>query len=292
MSNTRRPAPEQRARARADFFARLDAVLEEANTSAEAEAAAMDFEPWARLSIRLFDAGAEERAAVLAARGISSEAWARADTAWLRALAADLRAGERGRAEAYASRLADARGNAAAVLPPPGPTPAAIKETAEAANLPGKMWAALGRLPFVEPTPGAAANGAEVGTGRKPEATQPVPVWPKGKGQTIGLGGEAQHLAYAAALPFGGATAGRVGDAAAVVYFPALTIKQYVSLRAELWVRSEAREEALRRYGVPSVAAFQALEADWAARVRASPALRAELDAAVAEAATWLRGPG
>jgi hypothetical protein len=290
MSSARHQAPEERERARADFFAHLDAAMEAFTKTAALDPRAavapeslLDFEPWARLSIRLFDAGAEEKAAVLAAHGISPEAWARADTAWLRALATDLRAGQRGRAEAYASRLADARGYAAAGLPPPAPTPAAIKGTAEAANLPSEVWASMARLPFAEAPPGAG-----LGLGQRQNATQPVPVWPKGKGQTIGLGDEALRMAAAAALPFGGAT----GRAAAVVYFPALTVKQYVTLRGELWLRPGEQEETLRRYGVPGIAGLRALEADWAAKVSASPELRAELDAAVAEVARWLRGGG
>ena len=103
-------------------------------------------------------------------------------------------------------------------------------------------------------------------------------------GETLPLGGDALQKAVAA-VPFTGSTGG-VG----IVYFPSLTVQQYVSLRADLAARPEWAAKTLRRYGVPSEASRRALDEHWQQQIAAIPALRGELEAAVATYTTWLGG--
>jgi hypothetical protein len=112
-----------------------------------------------------------------------------------------------------------------------------------------------------------------------------TPVMPGLKG-TLPLGSDAIQRAVAA-VPFAGSAP------SASVPFPRLKVRQYVSLRVDLANGPQQRAEILRRYGVPSEASFQALEAHWREQVAARPELRAELHAAVEAYTSWLLGlPG
>ena len=150
--------------------------------------------------------------------------------------------------------------------------------TADLVDLPAAVWAVMGKLPF-KPAPAEAPA-----PGRGTAKTMPVPVIPSSMGETLPLGDDTLRKAVAA-VPFAGSTAG-----AGVVPFPALTVQQYVSLRADLAARPERWTETLRSYGVPSEASRRALDQHWQEQLAARPELRAELDAAVATYTSWLRG--
>ena len=166
-------------------------------------------------------------------------------------------------------------------MPAGGRAPEGFTGTADLVDMPAAVWAAMGKLPFKPALPGSPAPGQ--GTVK----TMPVPVMSSSLGETLPLGSDAMQKAITA-VPFLGSTAG-----AGVVPFPALTVQQYVSLRADLAAMPERWTETLHRYGVPSEASRRALDEHWQEQLAARPELRAELDAAVEMYTRWLRGlPG
>ena len=275
-----------------------------------AEEAGAGFETWAALSIGLLGVEAAGKAAALGARGMTVEAWEEIDEGYLRLLSRDLLAGRTERPEHYAARCkaemawrragaASARGGAegraergdeGAAHPKPAVVraPARMTGTAEAVELPAELREAMGRLPFKAPVEGAALAG--LGRGQAVAKTQPVQVM-SGPGDTLPVGDDAIEKAVAA-LPF-------VGDqgAAALLWFPALTVPQYVSLRMELQVRvaregetqREGEKRTLGRYGVPSEASRRALMAHWE-ELAGRPEVRGEIDAAVGVWVAWATG--
>lgn len=111
----------------------------------------------------------------------------------------------------------------------------------------------------------------------------PVRVVPSDLRETFPLGTEAPWKPIAA-LPFAGSPAND-----GIVTFPSLTVKQYVSLRADLAAKpAKERAATLLAYGVPTEASLLALLDHWQAELAARPELRAETDAAAAEYATWM----
>jgi hypothetical protein len=256
----------------------------------------LGFEAWAALSIRFLGARAEEKLEVLGARRLTLEAWTRIDDDYLRMLSADLRAGRTERPALYAATCTEemARRTRASPAPEPpeenalAPRPADVRAqapfsgTGDAVELPAALWQAMGKLPFkaaaAGPGPAPAAQGRELAK------TKPMAVMRSGLGETLPLDGDALQKVVAA-VPFAGSPGG-VG----IVYFPGLTVQQYVSLRADLAARPEWASETLRRYGVPSEASRRALEEHWQEQVAARPELRVELEAAVATYMTWLAG--
>jgi hypothetical protein len=257
-------------------------------------ASAMAFDAWVDLSVRLLGATDDAKLPALAALGLSRSAWEAIDDAYLRLLSDDLRAGREERPRLYKARCDQeiaARGGVAppapalaapTALPAYAPAPAALRGTAEAVDLPAIVRAQMGKLPF---KPAAEAE-APAGAGKKGIAkTMQTPVMPGLKG-TLPLGSDAIQRAVAA-VPFAGSAP------SASVPFPRLKVRQYVSLRVDLANGPQQRAEILRRYGVPSEASFQALEAHWREQVAARPELRAELHAAVEAYTSWLLGlPG
>jgi len=315
-----RPTPEDKARMMAAFFEKLDARLgrvtegraEEARGSAPPAAptpsgdarsvdevqalakgeASLGFEAWAELSLRFIGKSQQEKLQALGARKLTLQQWAAIDDDYLRMLYADLRAGRTDRQAVYAAKCNEemahrAKASEAPKEDAPAPLPAvvgapeALTSTNEQVDMPAAVWAALGKLPFKPAPPESPAPGQ--GTVK----TMPVPVVSSSLGETLPLGSDAMQKAVAA-VPFLGSTAG-----AGVVPFPALTVQQYVSLRADLAATPERWTETLRRYGVPSEASRRALDEHWQEQLAARPELRAELNAAVEMYTRWLRGlPG
>ena len=243
---------------------------------------AVSFEAWADLSIHLFGVGEEEQIAALRARGLAPEEWARLDKHFLRVLSDDLRAGRAERPGLYEARCtAEMARRKGTSPPPPEPrprprAPSDLRETAEAFELPAALRAAMGALPF-QPRPEAAPA-----PGRAAAKTLRVPV-ATGLGGTLPLGDDTLQRAVAA-VPFAGNKA-----VTTVVYFPALTVEQYVSLEHDLATSPAHRAEILRRYGVPSEASLTALEDEWRRQVTAHPELGAAIRAAANIYVEWLK---
>ena len=317
-----RPTPEEKARTLAAILEKIDARLgrvpmtegraEEARGSAPPAAPApsgdarsvdevqalakgeapLGFDAWAALSFRFLGKSQEEKLEALGARKLTLQEWAAIDDDYLRMLYADLRAGRTDRQAVYATKCNEEmarrakaplapKEDAPAPLPVVVPAPEALTSTKEQVDMPAAVWAAMGKLPFKPAPPGSPAPGQ--GTVK----TMPVPVMRSDLGETLPLGSDAMQKAVAA-VSFLGSEAG-----AGVVPFPALTVQQYVSLRADLAAMPERWTETLHRYGVPSEASRRALDEHWQEQLAARPALRAELDAAVATYTSWLRGlPG
>ncbi len=122
-----------------------------------------------------------------------------------------------------------------------------LRGTAEALDLPASVREAMGRLPFTAP---AAAPPAPIAGAARTLQVRAMP----SLGETLPLDGDAIQKAVAA-VPFTAATGG-----AGIVALPELTVKQYLSLRAELLLRPDQTGETLRRYGVPHEAARRALD--------------------------------
>ena len=160
----------------------------------------------------------------------------------------------------------------------PEPRPPAVRPvqdltiTSVALDIPPEIRELMGRLPFLPRAPG-------------PELarTMKVPVHNPRQGQTAPLGDDSIEKAEAV-LPFVGNTVG-----AALVPFPRLSLEQYASLRAELWVWPERRVEILPRYHVMNAAVRRALEEHWHFEFVASPEARATFDQLLADYTAWLR---
>jgi len=258
--------------------------------------APLGFEAWAALSIRFIGARAEEKLEALGARRLTLDAWTRIDDDYLRVLSADLRAGRTERPALYAATCKEdmvrrSEASEASEAEPseenaPAPRPAYMRArapfagTGDAVDLPAAVREAMGKLPFRA----AAAGPGPAALGRELAKTKPMAVMRSHLGETLPLDDAALQKAVAA-VPFAGSTGG-VG----IVYFPSLTVQQYVSLRADLAARPEWAGETLRRYGVPSEASRRALEEHWQEQIALRPELRAELEAAVATYMTWLAG--
>ena len=295
------PTADDEARALAGLLAAVDARLAGggvgAAPAAEAERAPdqgeprAGFEAWADLSIRLLGAEPEDTRALLAAHGLTPEAWERIDDHHLRALSDDLLAGRHERPALYKARFDEEMARRAAspvsaapiagapVAPPlPAyvPAPAALRGTAEAVDLPAIVRAKLGKLPF------KPAEEAAIAPAKSLAKTMQALVTPS-LGGTLPLGDNTVQKAVAA-MPFAGSAP------TASVSFPSLTAREYVSLGGALASRPTARAETLRDYGVPHEASLRALDAHWQAQLAARPELRAELEAAVADFTGWLRG--
>ncbi len=72
------------------------------------------------------------------------------------------------------------------------------------------------------------------------------------------------------------------------VPLPALTLRQFASLCAELTFHPERRREVLERYGVPDEAVFLALDAHWRRERAARPETRTALADDFATHLAWL----
>ena len=253
------------------------------------EAPFLHFATWADLSVRFLGEGAADKPAALAALRLDEEGWRRIDDWYLRLLSDDLRAGRTERPSFYQARCHAELGRRAGTPPPPatpppvtrappGRAPDALRTTAESLDLPAAVHAAMGRLPFRPPA--EATPPPEKAAAR----TLKVPVMAS-LGGTLPLDSTAIQRAVAA-VPFMGQAPGTT----TVVSFPALTVRQYVSLRGELWARPGARAETLLRYGVPNEAALAALEQHWREQITANAELRAAVDEAAALYTRWVRG--
>lgn len=179
-------------------------------------------------------------------------------------------------------------------LPPTAPRPVlapeALRSTADSPNLPSMMMAAIGKMPFVSPPPETETQTApEAGPATGPQAgpVAPTPgkrsartvqskVVPADAGLTMPLDPGAMQ---APTTPFVAST-----ERAGAVPVPALIGPQYVSLRLELMLQPVPREETLRRYRVPTEAAYRALEQEWR-----RPGRRSELRIALATLGTALQ---
>lgn len=254
-----------------------------------AEAPFLGFATWADLSVRFLGDGAADKPAALAALRLDEEGWRRIDDWYLRLLSDDLRAGRTERPSFYQARCHAELARRAGTPPPPaapppvttappGRAPDALRTTAESLDLPAAVHAAMGRLPFRSPA--EATPPPEKAAAR----TLKVPVMAS-LGGTLPLDSTAIQRAVAA-VPF----TARAAAAATVVSFPALTVRQYVSLRGELWLRPAARAETLLRYGVPNEAALAALMQHWGEQLGTDAALRAAVDEATDLYTRWVRG--
>lgn len=163
-----------------------------------------------------------------------------------------------------------------AAVPVRAPEP--LQVTAPALDISAAVRAATGALPFKAPVPEAPGSGSA--------KTMPVRIMPSRTGETMPNDGGAIQQAIAA-LPFAENT-----GAPSVLEVPVLTVKQYVSLRMDLASRPDQAKKTLGRYGVPNEASRRVLDDQWQRALAASPALRAEADAAVATYTSWLWGQG
>ena len=122
-----------------------------------------------------------------------------------------------------------------------------------------------GEPPFIK----GEASSAASGKGRV--KTMPVPKW---HGETLkeqAEAGDNRIHKLLRDLPYPRGAAGE-----SVASLPSLTVPQYVSLRADLLTRPDATGETLRRYEVPSMATWRALEVHWREQLVARAELRAE----------------
>lgn len=71
-----------------------------------------------------------------------------------------------------------------------------------------------------------------------------------------------------------------------------LTLQQYVSLCAECRAQPQELSAIRARYGITSPEQHQALDAHWAAQLRANPELKREHEQLVAQYAEWARTRG
>jgi hypothetical protein len=244
----------------------------------------LTFEAWAELSARFAGAPPSDLAAALAAGGVTLEVWRRFDDAYGRGVLDDIRAGQGERPAIFEAKHKEEQARQAGTpvegTPPArstsGLAPAHLSGTSGLPDLPAGALATLGRMPFVPPAPAPEREGAAPGK-RAPKTVESKVVPSPVGGQTMDL--EAALQRPTPDTPFAGSAGG-----AGVVYVPALDARQYVSLCAELTLRSAPRAQTQRRYWVPNEAAFRALEADWK-----HPARRPELEAALADFAVMLR---
>ena len=132
---------------------------------------------------------------------------------------------------------------------------------------------AMGPVPFTKPSPEPEQEPAA--PGKRPAKTVPSKVVPSGAGQTMPLDAGALQIPI---LPFSG-SAGSAG----VIPVRDLPALQYLALRVELMLQPAPRDETRSRYGVPTEAAYRALEERWR-----KPARRVELEIALATLGTWL----
>jgi hypothetical protein len=291
---TQRPAPPSSsgpapAPAKHSFFGSLDGKLSAAGYAPPAAPApepprpALSFGMWVELSVRLDGASPEDLAQALSTWDLTHEAWARLEREYFRMLSDDVRAGRYERPALYEAkyreehaRRAGHEGGRPAVLPGPAPeagTPADLAGTVRGPGFAAEVWAAMGRMPFAPPAPEAPAAGKRTAKTMQSKAAPSHP------------GAETLPLRDAEprptpTLPFAGCNGG-VG----VGYVPSLHARQYLALRWELALELAPREATLRRYGVPTEAAFLTLDQDWR-----HPARRADLEAALADLTVVLRG--
>jgi hypothetical protein len=176
---------------------------------------------------------------------------------------------------------------AAAGLPPVVQSPSHLVETAKSPELPTAMREALGRLPFREGPPVEVVAAPDLTrTMKLPGAgssgkTMPLPAM-------VGPGGAPPAWGAMTApppptLPFRGQAKGKEE-----VQFPALTVEEYASLRAELTVTGKPPEEILTRYNVRSEASRQALDAHWRKLLAADAGIRARFEPLLKEYKQWL----
>jgi len=287
------PATAARVGAKRSFFESLDARLADAGHAMSPRVPAplpsppppaLSFEAWAELSVRFLESPEEALVQALNMRGLSLQAWKQLDHEYRRALADDVRAGQRERPALYEAKYKEerARRNGATgegtptALPAYQPAPAHLRGTAGLPELPATMLESAGRMPFVPPAP----EPEPAAQGKRPAKTvQSMVVQGRVGGQTMDLDTGALQRPTPS-LPFAQSTGG-----ADFVYVPALDARRYVSLHTELMLQAAPREETLRRYQVPTEAAFRAIEEHWG-----HPARRAELETSLADFAVVLRG--
>ena len=150
--------------------------------------------------------------------------------------------------------------------------PEAVSITSLVQEIPAELREQMGKLPFKPLAP-------ELALAR----TMKVPVMNRFQGETAPL--QDDVIAKAApALPFVRNTNG-----AGVAPFPQLTLEQYASLRATLWVWPEWSAEILRQYHVRDEGVHWVLNEHWSRQLAASPETRATFEKALADYTAWLR---